>query len=162
MKGVPQFNEASISAEGKKFAIIVSQFNHAITQKLLDGALDSFRKHNADMEHDIDVFYCPGAFELPQTASFVSLRKKYDAIVCLGAVIQGETPHFDYICQECSRGIGQVAIERGVPILFGVLTTHTYEQAIERSGGSFGNKGFDAALGAISMAHLYSSILTEQ
>ena len=145
--------EGGVSAENKKFAIVVSSFNKAVTQKLLEGALQCFRKNGAT---DVDVFHCPGAFELPQVASFITLQKKYDAVLCLGAVIRGETPHFEYICQECARGIGQVSYERKIPVLFGVLTTNSFEQAMERAGGSVGNKGYDTALGAIEMSNLFS------
>jgi len=149
----PRVFEGGVSAENKKFAIVVSSFNKAVTQKLLEGALQCFRKNGAT---DIDVFHCPGAFELPQVASFITLQKKYDAVLCLGAVIRGETPHFEYICQECARGIGQVSYERKIPVLFGVLTTNSFEQAMERAGGSVGNKGYDTALGAIEMSNLFS------
>lgn len=155
-EGSPRVYEGGVSAEGKKFAIIVSRFNQTVTDKLLEGALQCLRKNGANMETDIEIFYCPGAFELPQTASHITAKKKYDAVVCLGAVIRGETPHFDYICQECARGIGEVARQRGIPVLFGVLTTNTFEQAMERAGGSVGNKGYDAAVSAIQMANLYS------
>ncbi len=154
----PRVFEGGVSAQNKKFAIVVSTFNHAVTQKLLDGALQCFRKNGAT---DIDVVHCPGAYELPQVASFITKQKKYDAVVCLGAVIRGETPHFDFICQECSRGIGQVSYERGIPVLFGVLTTNTFEQAMERAGGSVGNKGYDAALGAITMSNLFSQFVSQ-
>jgi 6,7-dimethyl-8-ribityllumazine synthase len=154
----PRVYEGGIGAEGKKFAVIVSRFNHAVTDKLLEGALHCFRKNGANMERDVEIYHCPGAYELPQVASYITAKKRYDAVVCLGAVIRGETPHFDYICQECSRGIGAVAQERGLPVLFGVLTTDTFEQAMERAGGSVGNKGFDTALGAIAMANLYSQV----
>ncbi len=149
----PRVFEGALRADDKKFAIVVSAFNKAVTQKLLDGALQCLRKNGAA---DVDVFHCPGAYELPQVASFVTKQKKYDAVICLGAVIRGETPHFEYICQECARGIGQVSHERGLPVLFGVLTTDTFEQAMERAGGSVGNKGYDAALGAIEMSNLFS------
>ena len=101
----PRTYEGSVSAEGKKFAIVVSRFNHTVTDKLLDGALQCFRKNGAKLDSDVEIFYCPGAFELPQVASAITRRKRYDAVVCLGAVIRGETPHFDYICGECARGI---------------------------------------------------------
>ena len=150
---IPRVFDGGVSAEHKKFAVVVSKFNQSVTQKLLDGALQCFRKNGAA---DIDVFHCPGAYELPQVASYITQKKKYDAVVCLGAVIRGETPHFDYICQECARGIGQVSHDRGIPVLFGVLTTDTFEQALERAGGAVGNKGYDAALGAIEMSNLFS------
>jgi 6,7-dimethyl-8-ribityllumazine synthase len=152
-EGVPHVYEGGVSAQNKKFAIVVSTFNQSVTQKLLDGALQCFAKNGAT---DVDVFRCPGAYELPQVASFITRKKQYDAVLCLGAVIRGETPHFDYICQECARGIGQVSYERGIPVLFGVLTTDTFEQAMERAGGSVGNKGYDTALGAIQMSNLFS------
>lgn len=148
----PRVYEGGVSADNKKFAVVVSTFNQSVTQKLLDGALQCFQKHGAV---DIEIYRCPGAFELPQVASYITGKKKYDAVLCLGAVIRGETPHFDYICQECARGIGQVSYERGIPVLFGVLTTDTFEQAMERAGGSVGNKGYDTALGAIEMANLF-------
>jgi 6,7-dimethyl-8-ribityllumazine synthase len=151
----PQVFEGGVSAHSKKFAIVVSRFNKSVTQKLLDGALQCFTKNGAA---DVDVFHCPGAYELPQVASYITAKKKYDAVVCLGAVIRGETPHFDFICQECARGIGAVSYERGIPVLFGVVTTNTFEQAMERAGGSVGNKGYDTALGAIEMADLFSKI----
>ncbi len=149
--------EGGISAQGRKFGIIVSVFNKTVTQKLLNGALDCLRKHGAS-EDDIVVYWCPGAFELPQVASYVTSQRPFDAVICLGAVIRGETPHFDYICQECARGVGEVSRERGIPVMFGVLTTETFEQAAERAGGSMGNKGWDSALGAISMADMYATI----
>lgn len=155
-QGSPRVYEGGVGAAEKKFAVIVSRFNETVTERLLDGALQCFRKNGADIEHNVDIFRCPGAYELPQVASYITAKKKYDAVVCLGAVIRGETPHFDYICQECSRGIGNVAQERGIPVLFGVLTTDTFEQAMERAGGRVGNKGFDAALGAIAMTNLYT------
>lgn len=149
----PRVYEGGVSAEGKTFAIVVSTFNSTVTQKLLDGALQCFTKHGAPA---VDVFRCPGAYELPQVAAHITRQKKYDAVLCLGAVIRGETPHFDYICQECARGIGRVSYERGLPVLFGVLTTDTFEQAMERAGGSVGNKGYDTALGAVEMSNLFS------
>jgi 6,7-dimethyl-8-ribityllumazine synthase len=155
----PRVYEGGLSADGKKFAIIVSKFNQTVTQKLLEGALNCFRKHGAS---DIEVFHCPGAYELPQVASIITGTKKYDAVVCLGAVIRGETPHFDFICQECARGIGQVSQEKGIPVMFGVITTNTFEQAMDRAGGVVGNKGYDAALGAIEMSDLYSQIVSQK
>lgn len=154
----PRVFEGGVTAQNKKFAVVVSTFNHSVTQKLLEGALQCFQKNGAN---DVDIFRCPGAFELPQVASYITQKKKYDAVLCLGAVIRGETPHFDYICQECARGIGRVSYERGLPVLFGVLTTDTYEQAIERAGGRIGNKGYDTALGAIEMANLFSNVVSQ-
>jgi len=160
-ESMPHVFEGGVSAAGKKFAIIVSQFNQTVTSKLLDGAVQCFRKNGADVEKNVEVFYCPGAYELPQVAAYITLKKKYDAVICLGAVIRGETPHFDYICQECARGIGQVSYKRGIPVLFGVVTTNTFEQAMERAGGSVGNKGFDVALGAITMANLFTQVVSQ-
>ncbi len=155
---MPRVFEGGISGEGKKFAIVVSQFNQTITKRLLEGAVDCFQRHGVNIESDIDVFYCPGAFEIPEVASKITLTNDYDAVVCLGAVVRGETPHFEYIARECARGIGAVARERNIPLLFGVLTTDTFDQAMERAGGSVGNKGWDAALGAITMANLYTQL----
>jgi 6,7-dimethyl-8-ribityllumazine synthase len=149
--------EGGVAAQGKKFGIVVSQFNKTVTQKLVNGALDCLRKHGA-ADEDITVVWCPGAYEIPQVASYLTAHQRFDAVICLGAVIQGETPHFDYICQECARGVGAVSRERGIPVMFGILTTSTFEQAAERAGGTMGNKGWDAALGAISMADVYATI----
>jgi 6,7-dimethyl-8-ribityllumazine synthase len=147
-----------LTAEKKRFALIVSQFNQMITQRLQEGALDCLRHHGVRTDTDVDIYHCPGAFELSQVAAKITAERKYDAVICLGAVIKGETPHFTFISQECAYGIGAVARERRIPVMFGVLTTDTYEQAVERSGGSMGNKGYDAALGALSMADLFSQI----
>jgi 6,7-dimethyl-8-ribityllumazine synthase len=155
---MPRVFEGGISGEGRKFAIVVSQFNQAITKRLLDGAVDCFRRHGANIENDIDIFYCPGAFEIPQVAAKITLTNDYAAVVCLGAIVRGETPHFEYIARECARGVSLVARERNIPLLFGVLTTDTFDQAMERAGGSVGNKGWDAALGAITMADLYTQL----
>lgn len=155
---IPRRHEGRVSAKGRKFAVVVSQFNKTITERLLDGALTCLRQHGADLRHNIEVFYCPGAFEIPQVASYIARHWSFDAVVCLGAVIRGETPHFEYVAGECARGIGAVARERDIPVLFGVLTTDTYDQAMERSGGSIGNKGWDAALGAIVMVDLYAQL----
>ncbi len=149
--------EGGIAAEGKKIGIVVSQFNKTVTQKLLNGALDCLRRHGAS-DDDITVVWCPGAYEIPQVASYLTSHQRFDAVICLGAVIRGETPHFDFICQECARGVGAVSRERGIPVLFGILTTDTFAQAAERAGGTMGNKGWDAALGAISMCDSYSTI----
>jgi len=155
---MPRVFEGDVSGEGRKFAIVVSRFNRTITDRLLDGAVECFRKHGSDVERDVEVFYCPGAFEIPAVAAKITLTGKYDAVVCLGAVVRGETPHFEYIARECARGVSFLARERNIPLLFGVLTTDTFEQAMERAGGSAGNKGWDAALGAISMASLYAQL----
>ena len=155
---MPRVFEGDVSGEGKKFAVVVSRFNRTITDRLLEGAVDCFRKHGADVNQDIDVFYCPGAFEIPEVAAKITLTGNYDAVVCLGAIVRGETPHFEYIARECAHGVSLVAQERNIPVLFGVLTTDTFEQAMERAGGAVGNKGWDAALGAITMASLYAQL----
>ena len=158
---MPRVFEGGVTSGGHKFAIIVSQFNQTVTKRLLDGAVECFQRHGVDTDADIDVYYCPGAFEIPGVASLITANGEYDAVVCLGAIVRGETPHFEYIAQECARGIGSLARERKVPLLFGILTTDTYDQALERSGGSVGNKGWDAALGAITMANLYTQLINK-
>ena len=142
-------------AKGKKFGIVVSRFNEFISQKLLDGALDALRRHDAD-EDRIEIFWVPGSFEIPFIARKMALSKKYDAILCLGAVIRGDTPHFDYIASQVAKGIAQTALATGVPTLFGIITADNLEQAIDRAGAKAGNKGADAALSAIEMVNLVS------
>lgn len=154
---MPQILEGNLSAEGLKFAIVVSRFNEFITQKLLTGALDMLRRHGAD-EKNISVAWVPGAFEIPLLAKKFALTKKYDAVICLGAVIRGATSHYDYVCNEVSKGIAQVGLQTEVPILFGVVTTENIEQAIERAGTKAGNKGSDAALSAIEMVNLLREV----
>jgi 6,7-dimethyl-8-ribityllumazine synthase len=153
---MPTF-EGKLIAKGLKFGIVVSRFNELVTSKLLDGALDCLKRHDAD-EKDIDIFFCPGSFEIPLVAKKIALTGKYDALICLGAVIRGETPHFDYIANEVSKGIAQVQLEMGIPIAFGILTTDDVEQALNRAGIKSGNKGWDAALTAIEMANLLKQI----
>ena len=145
--------EGKLLAKGIRFGIIVSRFNDFIGERLLGGALDALKRSGAD-EGSIDVFKVPGAFEIPLIAKRVAASGKYDAVICLGAVIRGATPHFDYVAAEVSKGIANVAIDAGIPISFGVLTTDTIEQAIERAGAKAGNKGWDAAVAAIEMANL--------
>jgi 6,7-dimethyl-8-ribityllumazine synthase len=145
--------EGKLLAEGLKFAIIVSRFNDFIGERLLGGALDAIKRSGGD-EQNIDIFKVPGAFEIPVVAKKVAATGKYDAVICLGAVIRGATPHFDYVAAEVSKGIANVSIDSGVPISFGVLTTDTIEQAIERAGSKSGNKGWDAAYAAMEMANL--------
>jgi 6,7-dimethyl-8-ribityllumazine synthase len=142
-------------AKGKNFGIVISRFNEFISQKLLDGALDALRRHDAD-EDRIEIFWVPGSFEIPFIARKMALSKKYDAILCLGAVIRGDTPHFDYIASQVAKGIAQTALATGVPTLFGIITADNLEQAIERAGAKAGNKGADAALSAIEMVNLVS------
>ena len=145
--------EAHLNAEGKKFALVVSRFNDFITDKLLSGALDALVRSGAN-DKDIQIVKVPGAFEIPLVAKKVATQKKVSAIICLGAVIRGATPHFDYVSAEVSKGIAQVSLDSGVPIIFGVVTTDTIEQAIERAGTKAGNKGWSAAMAAVEMANL--------
>lgn len=149
--------EGKISASNYKFAIIQSRFNEFIGDKLLEAALDCLRRHNCE-ERNITVIKVPGAFEITVTADKLASQKRFDAIICLGAVIRGATPHFEYISSAVSNGISQTALKYGLPVIFGVLTTDTVEQAIERSGTKSGNKGWDAALTAIEMADLFQKL----
>ena len=145
--------EGKLVAEGLHFAVVVSRFNDFISSKLLEGALDALVRHGA-LQEDVDVAWVPGAFEIPLVARRLAESKLYDAVICLGAVIRGATPHFDYVANEVSKGIATVALTTGMPTIFGVLTTDTTEQAVERAGTKAGNKGFDAAVTAIEMANL--------
>ena len=145
--------EGKLDAKGLKFGIVIARFNEFISGKLLAGCIDGLRRHGAD-EDNIDVAWSPGAFEIPLLAKKMATGKKYDAVICLGAVIRGATPHFDYVASEVSKGVAHVGLETGMPVIFGVLTTENLEQAIERAGTKGGNKGFDAALAAIEMANL--------
>jgi 6,7-dimethyl-8-ribityllumazine synthase len=149
--------EGELQAKGLKFAIIVSRFNDFIGSKLLDGAVDALTRHGAS-EQNIDIIKVPGAYEIPLTAKKVASKKKHDAVICLGAVIRGATPHFDYVAAEASKGIAQASLETGIPIAFGILTTDTIEQAVERAGTKSGNKGWDCAMVAIEMAQLFKKI----
>lgn len=149
--------EGVLDASGKKFAIVVSRWNQFIVGKMLEGALDALKRHKAN-DDDITIVYCPGSFEIPLVCKRLAQSKQYDAVIALGAVIRGATPHFDYIASEVAKGIAQVNLETGVPVVFGVLTTDTIEQAIERAGSKSGNKGFDAALAAIEMVSLFDKI----
>lgn len=149
--------EGNLQAANLKFAIVSSRFNETITQKLLDGALDCLNRHGCRIEN-IEIVKVPGAFELPVTADKIASGKKYDAVICLGAVIRGATPHFDFVASSACSGIMQASVKNSLPIVFGVLTTDTIEQAIERSGTKAGNKGWDAALTAIEMANLFKRI----
>lgn len=149
--------EAKLNAEGMKLAIVSSRFNEFIVSKLLGGTIDCFVRHNGN-ENDITNVWVPGSFEIPLMAKKMAETKKYDAIVCLGAVIRGSTPHFDYVAAETAKGISKVTLDTGVPVIFGVLTTDSIEQAIERAGTKAGNKGWEASLSAIEMANLMKSI----
>lgn len=145
--------EGKLIAQGLKFGIIVGRFNEFIGGKLLSGALDGLKRHGA-LESEIEIAWVPGAFEIPLIAKKLAKSNKYDAVICLGAVIKGSTPHFDYVSSEVSKGIASVSLETEIPVIFGVLTTDTIEQAIERAGTKAGNKGYDAAITAIEMANL--------
>jgi len=147
----------NLTAEGKKFGIVVARFNELVTSKLLDGANDCLMRSGV-MEGDIDVAWVPGAFEIPLAAQKMAQSKKYDALICLGAVIKGSTSHFDYVCSGVTSGCNSVALESGIPVLFGVLTTDNLEQALERAGSKAGNKGFECAQGAIEMASLVGKL----
>ncbi|HKZ22333.1 MAG TPA: 6,7-dimethyl-8-ribityllumazine synthase [candidate division Zixibacteria bacterium] len=145
--------KGKLDAKGKSFAIVVSRFNEFITQKLLEGALDCLVRHSAD-EKNITVVWVPGAFEIPLMAQKLTKSRKFSAVICLGAIIRGETPHFEFISNQVAANIGKVALESDVPVIFGVITTENLEQAIERAGSKAGNKGWEAALAAIEMANL--------
>ncbi len=149
--------EGKLDAKGLMFAIVIARFNEFISGKLLSGCLDGLKRHGAG-EENIEVVWSPGSFEIPLLAKKMANSKKFDAVICLGAVIRGATPHFDYVASEVSKGVAQVALETELPVIFGVLTTDNLEQAIERAGTKGGNKGFDAALAAIEMANLLKEI----
>ncbi|MBN1254519.1 MAG: 6,7-dimethyl-8-ribityllumazine synthase [Deltaproteobacteria bacterium] len=149
--------EGKIKADGLRFGIVVSRFNNFITERLLEGALDALSRHGAD-EDAVEIYRTPGSFEIPAVVRQLVERNKYDAIICLGAVIRGATPHFSYISAEVTKGIAQLSLQSAIPIAFGVITTDTIEQAIERAGTKVGNKGWDAALSAIEMANLYRTL----
>lgn len=149
--------EGKLIAQGLKFGIIVGRFNEFIGGKLLSGALDALKRHGVE-ENDIEIVWVPGAFEIPLIAKKMAYSKKYDGVICLGAVIRGSTPHFDYVSSEVTKGIAHVSLESEIPVIFGVLTTDSIEQAIERAGTKAGNKGFEAAVTAIEMANLISQL----
>ena len=149
--------EGNITAEGLRFAIVASRFNEFITAKLLDGALDMLRRHGA-AEDTVDVVWVPGAFEIPLASKKLAASGKYDAVICVGAVIRGATSHYDYVCSEVSKGVAQAALSTGVPVIFGVVTTENIEQAVERAGTKAGNKGADGAMAAMEMANLLKKI----
>ena len=149
--------EGKLVYEGIKVGIVAARFNEFITSKLLGGALDGLTRHGLS-DDDIDVAWVPGAFEIPLVAAKMAKTGKYDAVICLGAVIRGDTTHYDYVCNEVSKGIAAISLETGIPVLFGVLTTENLEQAIERAGSKAGNKGFDCAVGAIETVNLLREI----
>ena len=150
---MPHIIEGHFQVTGKRFALVVSRFNSFITEKLLEGALDTLRRHGIAEDH-LTVVWAPGAFELPLVVKKLAESGKYDAVIALGCVIRGATAHFDYVAGEAAKGIGHVALSTGVPVLFGVLTTDSIEQAIERAGTKAGNKGVDVAMGALEMVSL--------
>ena len=154
---MPNVIEGKLDAKGIKFGVVVSRFNDFVSQRLLDGALDALERCGAD-EKDIQVFRVPGSFEIPAVTKKLAKSGKYDALICLGAVIRGGTPHFEYVSSEVTKGVAAVALESGLPVAFGVITADTLEQAIDRAGAKSGNKGFEAAMVAIEMANLYRQI----
>jgi 6,7-dimethyl-8-ribityllumazine synthase len=149
--------EGKLDAKGLKFAIVIARFNEFISGKLLSGCLDGLKRHGAD-ETKIDLVWAPGSFEIPLLAKILATSGKYHAVICLGAVIRGATPHFDYVAAEVSKGVAAASLDSGIPVIYGVLTTDNIEQAIERAGTKGGNKGFDAALAAIEMANVVSQL----
>jgi 6,7-dimethyl-8-ribityllumazine synthase len=149
--------EGKLLGKGLKFGLVVSRFNEFITRKLLEGAQDALVRHGAD-EADIEVAWVPGSFEIPLVAKKLAQSKRYDAVICLGAVIRGGTPHFDYVAAEVSKGVAKVGLETGLPVIYGLITADTLEQAIERAGTKMGNRGFEAAEHAIEMANLMKDI----
>ena len=149
--------EGVISGRGRKFGIVLSRTNEFVTRHLLEGALDALKRHEV-AEDDLTVVYCPGSFEIPVVAKRLISSAKLDGVICLGAVIRGDTPHFQYIASEVAKGVAAVALEAGIPVVFGVLTTDTLEQAVERAGSKAGNKGREAALAVLEMADLYGKL----
>ena len=154
---MPKIIEGKLDAKGLRVGLLVSRFNSFISDRLVEGAIDGLLRHNAEKE-DINIVRVPGAYEIPPAAKQMAESGRYDAIVCLGAVIRGATPHFDYVSAEVSKGVASVSLDSGIPVAFGVLTTDTIEQAIERAGSKSGNKGFDAAMAAVEMANLYKAL----
>jgi len=149
--------EGQLNADGMSFGIVISRFNDFITSRLLSGALDALTRHGAETEK-VEVAWVPGAFEIPLVAKKMADSGRYDAVICLGAIIRGATPHFDYVAAEASKGVAKVAIDSSVPVIFGIITADTIEQAVERAGTKAGNKGWDAAISAIEMASLMQNL----
>jgi len=149
--------EGKLSAKGKKFCIVISRFNELVGNRLLDGALDCLRRHDCE-DDDINVVWVPGSFEIPSIANRIASRENCDSVICLGAVIRGDTPHFEYIAAEVTKGVAAVSMKSGIPVIYGVVTADTLEQAIDRAGAKAGNKGWFAALSAIEMANLWETI----
>jgi 6,7-dimethyl-8-ribityllumazine synthase len=154
---MPKLIEGIFDAKGKTFALVISRWNQFVVSKLLEGALDALKRHSVSDEN-ITVAYCPGAFEIPLVVKKFADSKKFDAVIALGAVIRGATPHFEYIASEVTKGIAKVTLDSGIPCILGVLTTDTIEQAIERAGSKGGNKGFESAMSAIEIVSLFSAI----
>ena len=154
---MPTVVQGVFNGSGKKFGIVAGRFNELITGKLLEGAYDCLERHGVDLS-DVTVCWVPGSFEIPVAAQRMARSKKFDAVICLGAVIRGGTPHFDYVAAEVSKGVAAVSLAEGLPVIFGVLTTDTIEQAVERAGTKAGNKGWDAALSALEMSDLFTKI----
>ena len=154
---MPKIIQGDLSGKGLKFGIVAARFNDFITARLLDGAVDALQRHGV-AESDIEVVKVPGSYEIPFAARMMAQTRKFNAVICLGAVIRGATPHFEYVSAEVSKGVAAVSMETGLPVIFGVLTTDTIEQAIERAGTKSGNKGWDAALSAIEMANVMNQI----
>lgn len=154
---MPKLYEGNLLGQGLKFGIVIARFNEFITNRLLGGALDALSRHGVK-DQDVEVAWVPGAFEIPLVARKMASVKKYDAVICLGAVIRGATPHFDYVASEVAKGVAKVGLDTGIPVIFGVITAETIEQAIERAGTKAGNKGWDAAASAIEMANLFKSM----
>jgi len=146
-----------LKATGKKFAVVVSRFNDFLTARLKDGAIDCLVRHGASPD-DIALIWVPGSFDIPSVAGRIAGSGKYDAVICLGALVRGQTPHFDFIASEVAKGIGRIGLENPIPVIFGIVTADTLEQAIERAGTKQGNKGFNAAMSAIEMVNLYSKL----
>jgi 6,7-dimethyl-8-ribityllumazine synthase len=157
---MPKVFEGQLTAAGLKFAIVVSRFNSFVTERLLAGAMDALTRTGADPDQ-IDIVKVPGSWEVPVAAAELARARKHDAVICLSAVIRGDTPHFDYVAAEAAKGVAHASYETGVPVAFGVLTTNTLEQAIDRAGAKGGNKGFDAAMSAIEMASLFKALRTK-
>ncbi|MDK2888397.1 MAG: 6,7-dimethyl-8-ribityllumazine synthase [Thermoanaerobacter sp.] len=154
---MPKVYEGHLIGQGLRFGLVVGRFNEFITNKLLTGALDALHRHGV-ADQDIEIAWVPGAFEIPLVARRLVAAQRFDAIICLGAVIRGATPHFDYVAAEVAKGVAKVGLDSGVPVIFGIITADTLEQAIERAGTKAGNKGWDAAVGAIEMANLMRSL----
>ena len=153
----PKIHQGNLTAAGFRFAIVASRWNDFLTSKLVEGALDALERLGAD-EDSVEVFKVPGSFELPLTAQKVALSGNFDAVICIGTVIRGETPHFDYVAGEAAKGTAQVSMQTGIPVLFGVVTTDTLEQAINRTGVKAGNKGFESAMSAVELVNLYKTM----